>query len=338
MACGGDHAFAQSALDEIYGWGRNDEGQLGVGFLTESVTEPTYLKDISFKGIKQICCQENYSAALSIYGLVYVAGSLSGGKLGLGKGQKRGFQLRFRPIPSKDLPEIDFIACGMSHMLAISRYSDDPALQTGKRQTGTTYAWGKNLRGQLGIGSRENQFSPMPIQNTKERFRKVACGYNFSLGLSPSNKVYFWGNLKYSTEMRATKDYEEPILLTALEGNEVHDIACEAKQCFALLDDGTLRKWGKFLLLKDINAPKAAKPTGKGNKKEEQKKEMKIDSALPFPSINRGAKYSGIATGPNHAAAISTVDRKAYVWGFNNLQNRLGLRRKADDELAREAP
>jgi alpha-tubulin suppressor-like RCC1 family protein len=87
----------------------------------------------------------------------------------------------------------------MSHMLAISRYSEDPAMQTGKRQTGTTYAWGKNLRGQLGIGSRENQFSPMPIQNTKERFRKVACGYNFSLGLSPSNKVYFWGNLKYST-------------------------------------------------------------------------------------------------------------------------------------------
>lgn len=26
IACGGDHAFAQSTLDEVYGWGRNDEG------------------------------------------------------------------------------------------------------------------------------------------------------------------------------------------------------------------------------------------------------------------------------------------------------------------------
>jgi len=39
-------------LDEIYGWGRNDEGQLGVGYLTERITEPTCLMDISFKGVK----------------------------------------------------------------------------------------------------------------------------------------------------------------------------------------------------------------------------------------------------------------------------------------------
>jgi len=26
IACGGEHFFAQTALDDIYGWGRNDEG------------------------------------------------------------------------------------------------------------------------------------------------------------------------------------------------------------------------------------------------------------------------------------------------------------------------
>jgi alpha-tubulin suppressor-like RCC1 family protein len=198
VACGGDHIFAKSQLDDIYGWGRNDEGQLGVGFLSDKVEAPTLIKDLCYKGVKQICCQDNYSAALSIYGTVYVCGSLSGGKLGLGRGQKRGYQLTFRAIPADVLPEIDYIACGMEHMLAISRMSNEPGgANTGKPSKGKTYAWGKNHRGQLGIGSKENQFSPQVIDNTKERFTKVACGYNFSLGLSSGNRVYFWGNFKY---------------------------------------------------------------------------------------------------------------------------------------------
>ncbi len=57
-----------------------------MGFLTEVIVNPEYVKGLSFKGIKQICCGDNYSAALSIYGEIFVAGSLEGGKLGLGKG------------------------------------------------------------------------------------------------------------------------------------------------------------------------------------------------------------------------------------------------------------
>lgn len=54
---------------------------------------------------------DNYSAALTIYGDVMVAGSLEGGKLGLGKGQRRGYQLLFKRVPN--LPEIDYISCGV---------------------------------------------------------------------------------------------------------------------------------------------------------------------------------------------------------------------------------
>ena len=190
IACGGEHLFAKTALDEIYGWGRNDEGQIGVGFLTDKIIEPMFIKGLSYKGIKQIACGENYSAAVTIYGEVHVAGSLEKGKLGLGKGQKRGYQLHFRMI--EDLPEIEYISCGVDHMLAISRY--DPS---NNKFTGKTFAWGKNHKGQLGIGNVYSQYSPVPINNTKERFKKVACGASFSLGLSHTNRIYFWGNFKY---------------------------------------------------------------------------------------------------------------------------------------------
>ena len=229
--------------------GRNDEGQLGVGFLSDKVEAPTLIKDLCYKGVKQICCQDNYSAALSIYGTVYVCGSLSGGKLGLGRGQKRGYQLTFRAIPSDVLPEIDYIACGMEHMLAISRVSNETGAPTGgKPSKGKTYAWGRNHRGQLGIGSKENQFEPKEIENTKERFTKVACGYNFSLGLSAGNRVYFWGNFKYSGS-NARGDHDEPVGVPGLE-QDVKDIACEYKYCLALVErdkKAELKKWGKYL-------------------------------------------------------------------------------------------
>jgi alpha-tubulin suppressor-like RCC1 family protein len=51
IACGGAHIFAKSSLDQIYGWGRNDEGQIGVGFLTEKLLTPTVVKGLSFKGV-----------------------------------------------------------------------------------------------------------------------------------------------------------------------------------------------------------------------------------------------------------------------------------------------
>ena len=114
------------------------------------------MKGLSFKAIKQICSGDNFSAALSIYGDVFAAGSLEGGKLGLGKGSRKGFQLEFKQI--MDLPEIDFIACGLNHMIAISRYNPDSMQSSNKNliQTGKTYAWGKNQRGQLGIGNKDN--------------------------------------------------------------------------------------------------------------------------------------------------------------------------------------
>lgn len=31
ISCGGDHIFAVTADDKVYGWGRNDSAQLGIG-------------------------------------------------------------------------------------------------------------------------------------------------------------------------------------------------------------------------------------------------------------------------------------------------------------------
>jgi alpha-tubulin suppressor-like RCC1 family protein len=140
--------------------------------------------------------------------------------------------------------DIEFIACGTDHMLAISRYDHNPL-------SGRTYAWGKNQKGQLGIGSKENNmYEPMEIKNAKERFKKVACGHNYSIGLSQSGRVYHWGNYKFLCNNKVKSDVEEPIIITSLENFNVFDIACCYKTCMAYTDKEEIKIWGKYLLEK----------------------------------------------------------------------------------------
>lgn len=40
ISCGGDHAIAITSSHEPYAWGRNDEGQLGLGYLSDYCASP----------------------------------------------------------------------------------------------------------------------------------------------------------------------------------------------------------------------------------------------------------------------------------------------------------
>ena len=148
-----------------------------------------------------------------------------------------------------EAPEFEFIATGVQHMLAISRYKPEV------EKSGVTYAWGKNLRGQLGVGNKINQFAPCPIDNAKERFCQVACGQNFSLGLSYTKRVYFWGNSKYLCET-GRKDVEEPIVFPELESTDAEQICASYKQGMIITTKGVFKRWGRFLKGEKKKRPK----------------------------------------------------------------------------------
>ena len=80
-------------------------------------------------------------------------------------------------------------------------------------------------------------------------FKKVACGINFSIGLTNSNKLYWWGNKKYCGDpARKDGDADEPKKMDKLDTKEVIDIVVNCKQCVALMEDGSISKWGAFLM------------------------------------------------------------------------------------------
>lgn len=136
-------------------------------------------------------------------------------------------------------------------MLAISEYNSENS----EVVDGMTYSWGRNTKSQLGIGGRDDQNIPRKIMNAKERFKKVACGHNYSLGLSHSGQLYFWGNYNYSCDYSAKKNIEEPVAIKHFEPFTIKDISCCYKYSIALTDKGEMQVWGSYLKAKKMQEP-----------------------------------------------------------------------------------
>ena len=80
VAAGDTFAFAITNSNEVYGWGYNGYGQLGVG----DTTQKTVATKTQFTGITQISAGENHTIALDTNGAVWGVGYNNFGQLGLG--------------------------------------------------------------------------------------------------------------------------------------------------------------------------------------------------------------------------------------------------------------
>lgn len=99
VACGSDHILALANEEAVFGWGRNDQGQLGMGYVSESIAEPTRVKTLPNQLTKKLYCGSNYSAVITQLNRLMVAGEMDGGKLGIGKAHLSGNCLSFREVP-----------------------------------------------------------------------------------------------------------------------------------------------------------------------------------------------------------------------------------------------
>ena len=241
IACGGDHIFAVTAEDKVYGWGRNDSAQLGIGIQQDYMNEPTLVPAFRDTAVAKIVCGPNYSAAITSSNRLMVAGSMEFGKLGLGTNQRNGFAQDFTLVSK--LRSVKAVSCGPTHMLAIV-----------DRKTSSgcgVFAWGNNQMGQLGIDSTESSYSPKEITSLKksERFDEVCAGLDFSLGLSRSSKkVYMWGNIKYQGQSTSTSNnmHKTPQAIKDFENQKIKHIFCSQTYAFAISENDEIKAWGEW--------------------------------------------------------------------------------------------
>lgn len=137
IATGSWHSFAITTSGRVYGWGKNDKGQLGLGDETTRDT-PTLLSLLSSQVVSDIAAGNNHSVVLTVDGGVFTFGDSSKGQLG--HGTTGNTEVNPKKVAELMGSEVTQIVCGKNHTLAYTSGSSN------------VFAWGDNEHEQIGIG------------------------------------------------------------------------------------------------------------------------------------------------------------------------------------------
>eukprot|EP00803_Ostreobium_quekettii_P007034 evm.model.scf_2582.1 EVM.evm.TU.scf_2582.1 scf_2582:2859-15247(+) len=157
VTCGSEHTVAVSS-QEVYSWGSNEHGQLGLGDLApDNVRRPRVVKALHGKMVMQVVCGKFHTLAVTAQSHVYGWGQNSYGQLGLGDRVERhtpSLVDALWALPVKQL------ASGDWHSTALTR-------------SGFLFTWGCNQHGQLGLPPDAEHAALQSLSRTRESRRRL---------------------------------------------------------------------------------------------------------------------------------------------------------------------
>ncbi len=155
-----------------YAWGYNNSGALGVGHSARAF-EPVPARLPA--GTVDVQGGVEFSVARTSSGILYVAGGNTYGQLGDGTTRAR---LTWAPIQLPKHTVITDVQAGSDHVLALT-------------ERGQVYAWGRNHRGQIGVGSTELQLTPTMI--IAGNVIALGAGNGVSAAITRKGDLLTWG-------------------------------------------------------------------------------------------------------------------------------------------------
>lgn len=334
ISAGNRHSLALTKDGKLFGWGSNNDGQLGESstFQYEKPSEIKVFQETKKSDlIADIVASTNFSMILTQRGQVYSFGNSDKGQLGDGT-------LGYRKMPEiiPGLKDIQCLSSSGGHTLAVDKggnvlawgsnfygqlgngfnisVEETPRVWdgviSGAEEPGagekhclsigedkTVWAVGDNSNGQLGNGSLTDSQVPVKVAGIfNYDIKAVACGYKFSLMLRGDGRVWGFGS-NYYGELGALDigmNNMEPVIVNGL--NHITAISSGMFHSLALDDEGQVWAWGMNDFFQLGN--------GTGIKQREPQKVKGLSDIV------------AISAGGNHSMALNK-DGTVYMWGTN---------------------
>jgi alpha-tubulin suppressor-like RCC1 family protein len=332
IAAGNGHSLVLAADGTVWRWGEH-QGLVSVPSYADSALTPVQVGGLS--DVVAIAAGWRFSLALLEDGTVRAWGRNPHGQLG-----DASYVSTETPVTvlaqdgntTKVLGGIVAIAVGEDHALAL-------------QDTGLIWAWGRNDKGQLGVGPSPilpmqtsldvNLAVPLP---TLSNVRSVAAATSYSLAVTHSGEVYRWG-WNYPTD-----DYF-PVLIPGL--TDVTAVVGGSAHSAALLTDGTVSAWGNddygqlgYGTLSDVTAIAAfsgehtlalladgtvqgwgRNDVGQlGNADNVRAQKLPVEAKLQrlqLPPLPGTFGVTRIAAGFEHSLALDEACNAVWAWGAN---------------------
>jgi alpha-tubulin suppressor-like RCC1 family protein len=223
VSAGADHTLALKDDGTLWAWGANQDGQLGLGETTATVTRPTQVgADADWSAVAS---GRGFSLALKEDGTLWAWGANPNGQLGQGDGTSRR-------APARVGRDGDWLAlaAGRNHAMAL-------------KKDGSLWGWGFNGNGQLGTGDTRARPAPARVIGDTTTWKAVSCGDGFTLAVSSAGALFGWG---YNGDGQLGVGDAGQRLVPAQVGVRTTwtAVSCGSHHALCLRRDGTLWAFG----------------------------------------------------------------------------------------------
>ncbi|XP_031204184.1 probable E3 ubiquitin-protein ligase HERC4 isoform X7 [Mastomys coucha] len=179
VACGYYHSLALSKASEVFCWGQNKYGQLGLGIECQKQTSPQLIKSLLGIPFMQVAAGGAHSFVLTLSGAIFGWGRNKFGQLGLNDENDRYVPNLLKSLRSQ---KIVYICCGEDHTAALTK-------------EGGVFTFGAGGYGQLGHNSTSHEINPRKVFELMGSIvTQVACGRQHTSAFVPSSgRIYSFG-------------------------------------------------------------------------------------------------------------------------------------------------
>ena len=319
-----NHTLALWADGTVSGWGVAGDGQLTHNNEGDArvYTPVQIFKDadekIPLDNIVMVAVGDRHSLALDADGTVWAWGANGVGQVGSNSLEQSV------PYPTKVVDEnrnplqnIVAIAAGANHSLALTK-------------DGEVYAWGQNIRGQLGLGptlgdANYTYAQKVAFPNSNVKIVQITAGGNFSVALSTEGTVWSWGenrggqlgiNMPSNTMSDTPRSVSES---TGTGANRLYMVEIAAGGQSVSSGGDTVSNEGHVQAI-SVGQSGTTQVWGWGTNAHGEVGNQSAANIVLKPVVVEWAaavnNVVSLAVGNGHTSAV-TEDGKAYTWGYN---------------------
>lgn len=303
IAAGANHSMAVTKDGAVYTWGRNNEGELGLGNtktdwkLTNTPHRVVKIDGTNYTGV---WAGGNHSFALNQLGRTYAWGSNQASELGFASGTG----METLPQLVYSLGSTVKFAAGTSHTAAfLNADRIDTAGANTVGQRGNPGFTGDNKFTQLYAAWQITQ-PAYEAYSGFTSFAAIAAGDNFTLALQKNGNVWGWGDNGRGQLTFANSSQVIPKQISQLSG--VTAIAAGSTHSLAATASGKVYAWGDNQYGQLGNLASGAK----------------VLTPVEIPAL-AGKNVVQLAAGDGFSVAL-TANGDVYTWGRNDA-GQLGL-------------
>ncbi|XP_069869127.1 probable E3 ubiquitin-protein ligase HERC6 isoform X1 [Dipodomys merriami] len=219
VSCGNFHSLALSEDSQVFSWGKNSEGQLGLGKNAPMQSTPERVRSLEGIPVAQVAAGGAHSFALCLSGTCFGWGSNKAGQLAV---TGKNVQVEsYKPLSVGALKTlgVTYISCGHEHTAVLT-------------QDEKVFTFGDNSFGQLGYESSAQVRGPKLVERLDGRVSQIDCGSYHTLAyVYTTGQVVSFGrgpnhssNPTQSEAPRDTCDMTRLISANDLENTQIKHI------------------------------------------------------------------------------------------------------------------